>query len=96
MSHATPTCMCVCIAQPQMNKGMHESCHTHMYVCVQRAATYALGQVAERVVPEDMVWSYNNVTAQPATKSTWLNVRWNVLRQAFVPNNARYYMICVS
>ena len=51
---------------------------------VQRAATYAMGQVAERVVPEDMVWTYNNATAQPATKSTWLNLRWNPVRQAYV------------
>jgi len=56
---------------------------------VQRAATYAMGLVGERVVPEDMVWSYNNVTAQPAVKSTWLNVRWNVLRQAYIPCDAR-------
>lgn len=56
---------------------------------VQRAATYAMGQVGERVVPEDMVWTYNNITAQPAVKSTWLNLRWNVLRQAYVPCDAR-------
>jgi hypothetical protein len=56
---------------------------------VQRAATYAMGQVGERVVPEDMVWSYNNVTAQPAVKSTWLNNRWNVIRQAYVPCDAK-------
>lgn len=48
-----------------------------------------MGLVGERVVPEDMVWSYNNVTAQPAVKSTWLNLRWNVLRQAYVPCDAR-------
>jgi len=38
-------------------------------VDVQRAATFAMGLVAERVVPEDMCWTYNNVTAQPAIKS---------------------------
>ena len=54
---------------------------------VQRAATYAMGQVAERVVPEDMVWTYNNMTAQPAVKSSWQNLRWNVLRQAYVPSD---------
>ena len=58
-------------------------------VDVQRAATFAMGLVAERVVPEDMCWTYNNVTAQPAIKSTYLNLRWNVLRQAHVPNPAK-------
>ncbi len=59
---------------------------------VQRAATYAMGQVAERVVPEDMVWTYNNMTAQPAVKSSWQNLRWNVLRQAYVPNGYKMPM----
>ena len=58
-------------------------------VDVQRAATFAMGLVVERVVPEDMCWTYNNVTAQPAIKSTYLNLRWNVLRQAHVPNPAK-------
>jgi len=37
---------------------------------VQRAAMYAMGQIAERTAPKDMVWTYNNATAQPARKST--------------------------
>ena len=58
-------------------------------VDVQRSATHALGKIAERVVPEDMIWTYNNVTAQPAPKSTWLNMRWNVMRQAYIPTASK-------
>ena len=43
-------------------------------------------QVVERVAPKDTVWTYNNVTHQPAKTSTYCNRTWDARRQTFIPS----------
>mmetsp|Transcript_2581 Transcript_2581/g.6303 ORF Transcript_2581/g.6303 Transcript_2581/m.6303 type:complete len:771 (+) Transcript_2581:78-2390(+) len=57
------------------------------HIAIRRAATYALGQIAERCAPMDMVWTYNNATAQPTRSSCWTNRKWDPHRQKHMPTN---------
>jgi len=56
---------------------------------VRRAASYALGLIAEKTAPKGTIWTYNNATAQPGKVSTWRSEKWDVGLQRYIPEMSR-------